>query len=244
MSEIILLKNQLIDTLWLPIVKRGGDIFYPRLRKNKKMKVLTLTNDRNFQEIKKFIENNLTTKERVFVWNHSLIKKLRLETELSPAIVLGTTRYEDSISSSSFSLRTYFPFDVINLDFSSQDPDLERGRIEKEIQSLEKTVKSQKEKGNERFVLIYTTLLNSNNLDYRSIVNRSNAIQVARWSGLSLESFPSSIVDPIEKVECISTVLSKICLKFDYDAEIENRCHRLGTTPKYICSIIGLLGGG
>lgn len=240
MSEILIFKNRLINELWLLNVKRGGNIFYPR-KKNKKMKLLTLTNDRNFQEIIRFEEENITTREYVVVWTHSHIKKLRLETELSPAKVLGATRYERSTSSSSFSISELFPFDVINLDFSSQDPDLESGRIEKEIQSLEKTIGLQREYERAGFILIYTTLLNSNNLNYESIATVSNTIYVPGWSGLSLEEFSSHIADQKEKMRCVESVMSEICSKYNYNVRIEKKYCSLGDFQKYLYSIAGLL---
>jgi hypothetical protein len=241
MSEISEIKTQSINDLWLPKVKKAGEIFYPKLRKNKKMKLLTLTDDRNFQEIKVFEENSLTTKDCVIAWTYSHIKKLRLETELSPTIVFGPARYEDSISSSSFSLRSHFPFDVINLDFSSQDPYLETGRVEKEIECLEKTIILQSAQRNKEFVLVYTTLLNSNSLNYMSIVSTSNAVHVPGWSGIPSGNFPPSITDQMEKIRCIESVLSEICLKYNYNGEFEKRFYSVGGTRKYICSIAGLV---
>ena len=242
MPQIPQIKTRLINDLWLPNVKKGGGVFYPKLRKNKKMKLLTLTDDRNFQEIIIFEQNNLTSKDCVIVWTHSHIKKLRLETELSPARVFGTTRYEDSISSSSFSLSSHFSFDIINLDFSSQTPDLESGRIEKEVQSLEKTIKLQTVQRNIGFVLIYTTLLNSNDLNYGTIVSTSNAMHVPGWSGLDSGDFSPSITDHMEKIRCLESVLRKICLKYNYDGEFNTEYHRIDSTQKYVCSIVGLLG--
>ena len=240
MPEVLNFKDRLINELWLPNVKRGGDIFYPK-KKNKKMKLLTLTN-KNFQEIIKLEKNNITTKESITAWTYGYIKKLRLETEL-PVAIFGPTRYEDSISSSSFSLSNHFPFDIINLDFSSQDPDFEIGRVEKEIQSLEKTIRIQKQRGKNRFILIYTTLLNSNYLSYKTIVNESNNIFVSEWLGLSSEDFSSRISDQKEKMKCIETVLTEICLKYKYQAKIEMKYFSLEENRKYLYSIVGLLNG-
>ncbi len=225
------LKDKLIDKLWLPVVREGGKIIYPRLI-NKKMKLLTLTNDKNFQEISKFEENSLTRKEHVLVWAHGHIKKLRLETEVSPAKVLGPTRYENFILSSRPSVSDYFPFDIINLDFYSQDPEMEAGRIEKEIECLEKTIHLQRECGDKKiFVLIYTTLLNFSNLNYKSIVNTL---------GLPSQNFPSSITDQMKKIKCIEYLLSKICLKHDYNNKFQTQYYSLNK-EKYICSIAGLV---
>jgi hypothetical protein len=224
-------KNKLVDGLWLPIAKKGGKVIYPRLKKNKRMKMLTLINDSNFQEIFKFEENDLTTRDRVFVWTYSYLKKSRLEPELDPAKVFGSTRYEDSILRQSFSLSGNFPFDLINLNFYSQDPELECGRIEKEIESLEKTIRLQRENENKRFILIYTTLLNSNNLDYRSITNTL---------GLSSQNFPLTITRQTEKIRCIKKVLDEICSRYDYTSEFREKRYPVDR-GKYIWSIAGLV---
>lgn len=241
MSGISQIKTQLLEVLWLPKIRRAGDILYSKLRKNKKMKVLTLTDHRNFQEITTFEESKLTLREHVTAWTYGHIEKLRLETELSPARVFGPTRYEDSISKSSFSLRAHFPFDVINLDFSSQTPDLESGRIEKEIECLERTIKLQRAHNNRGFVIIYTTLLNSNNLDYGSMVNSSNALHSPGWSGIVSGSFPPSVEDQREKIECMESILTEICSKYNYDVEFERRSFSMSGTQHSVCSIAGLL---
>ena len=240
MSEVFNLKDQLINELWLPYIKRGGDIFYPRLKKNKRMKLLTLTSDKNFQEIFTFQKNNLTDKEYIFAWTYSHIKKLRLETELSPAKIFGAIRYDNSASSSSFPISSYFPFDIINLDFSSQDPGLESGRIEREIESFERTIKLQREESGVNFIIIYTTLLNSNNLSYKSIAMASNNIPISGWPGLTLNEFPSKIKEQKEKMRCIEAVLAKLCLKYNYNIEIEKKHFSL-KEGKYMYSIVMLL---
>jgi len=241
MSEVLDLKDRLIKELWLPKTQDGSNIFFPRLKKNKKMKLLTLTSDTNFQEIVEFEENNLTEKECVVVWTHSHIKKLRLETELSPAKVLGATRYENSTLRSSFAISEHFPFDIINLDFSSQQPDLESGRIEKEIQSLEKTIQLQRECQRTGFMLIYTTLLNSNELNYQGIAVASDEIHVSGWPGLGLGEFSSRIANQMEKMTCIESVLNKICLKYNYNVEIEKKYYSLEKSQKHLYSIAALL---
>lgn len=244
MSEISDIKTQLLNDLWLPSAKKGGEVLYPRLKKNKKMKLLSLTDDRNFQEIGIFEEEALITRDRVIAWTNSHLRKLRLETELSPAKVFGTTRYEDSVSGSSFALSEYFPFDIINLDFSSQNPDLESGRIEKEILSLERTVKLQRDNNCAGFVLVYTTLLDSHSLNYQNIVTASNALHIPQWSGLDLEDFSSSVTGREEKISCLESVINGICSKYSmypHDEGFSTNNHCIGSTQKCICSIVGFM---
>lgn len=244
MPDVIGFKDKLLDDLWLPMVHKCGSILFRRTKKNRQMKLLTLTSDRGYQEVTKFEENNLTNKEWVTAWTYSHIKKLRLETEISPARVAGTTRYEDSVSSSSFSISDDFPFHIINLDFSSQDPSVETGRVEKEIKSFENTLMLQKRKGGSGFVLIYTTVLNSTHLNYGDIVETSNSLLVSGWQGLSLADFPCEITDQIDKMRCIEVVLGKMLSKYGYNCEIDSRHILLENEGKYIFSVAAVVGTG
>lgn len=235
-------KNQLIDELWLKIVKKTGSFLYPRL-KNKKMKMFTLTSDVNFAEIPRFVESKLTTKKKIVAWNYSHIKIWRLEPEpqISPAIVLGSTRFEDSILSSGTALIGHFPFDVINLDFSSQDCVSNQGRIEKELESLEKTIRIQKSveqlKG---FALIYTTLINSKEIDCQTIINKSNRMISTGWGGLILDDLPTGTANAIEKSIIIQTVLSQLASKYGFNVEQEKVDKPIATNC-LVCSVAEIL---
>lgn len=242
MPNAIGFKDKLLDDLWLLMVHKCGSVLFPRTKRNKQMKLLTLTNDRDYQEVTKFEENNLTNKECVTAWTYSHIKKLRLETEISPAKVVGATRYEDSVSRSSFSIGEDFPFHIINLDFSSQDPSVETGRVEKEIKSLEHTLRLQKQTGGSDFVLIYTTVLNSNHLNYGDIVQTSNSLLVSGWPGLSMTDFPSEITDHMDKGHCIQVVLRKILSKYGYNCEIHSKHIPLESEGKYVFSVAAVVG--
>lgn len=242
MPNVICSKGKLLDDLWLPMAHKCGNTILPRSKKNRQMKLLTLTSDKGYQEITKLEENDLTNKERVTAWTYSHIKKLRLETEISPVRVVGTTRYEDSVSSSSFSISGEFPFHIINLDFSSQDPNLETGRIEKEIKSLEDTLRLQKQTGGSGFVLIYTTVLNSNHLNYGDIVQTSNSLLVSGWPGLSMTDFPCEITDQMDKGHCIEVVLGKILLKYGYNCEIHSKHIPLESEGKCVFSVAAVVG--
>lgn len=234
------IKTQLVRDLWFPTIKSGGDILYPRLRKNKQMKVFTLTTDTNFEEITTLMSNKLSQKERIVAWTHSQFKQFRLETNISLYIVFGGTRYEDSISSLSFPLSNHLPFDVTNLDFSSQDPSFDEGRIEKEIISIEKTIKLQKNRHNNNFILIYTTILNSNNLNLTFLCGASNAIQVTGWQGLTLDGYPSNISDNKQKINCIENLLGKIVQKYNYHCNF-SKINLPLDEHKVVISIAGLL---
>ena len=214
------IKSRLLGELWLPMAIKGGNIFYPRKKKNKDMKVLTLTSDTNFNEINLFSDKNLAQRRDIVVWNNEYLKRVRLETELGNTIVLGSSRYENSIKNQNFPLNQYFPFDIINLDFFSQEPISEEGRIENEVISIEETIKFQKiTKTN--FIMIYTTILDNNTLDLNKICDESDKRMLRKWPGLTIdeELLEGAINDNSKKIEGLGCVLSQICRKYNYSFE-------------------------
>ena len=215
------LKDRLIAELWLPIAIDAGTGFYPRLRKNKKMRLFSLTNDRNFNEIVKFEENKLTQREDVAVWTKDTLKRIRLETE-SIDIVLGGSLYEQSILGNNCPLHEHFPMDIINLDFTSQDPDLGNGRIEKELESLEKTVNLQNQKQGKNFLLMYTTIIDSNNLNKDGVIHTSDSIRVNGRDGLNINNFSQPLIDENSKKSFIEEVIKEICQKYGYRNSTSN----------------------
>lgn len=58
-------KHVLVDKLWLPTTQKWSTVLRPRVRKNKRLKLLTLTNDASFEEVTKLEEEELTEKECV-----------------------------------------------------------------------------------------------------------------------------------------------------------------------------------
>jgi len=242
MIEIASIKDKLIDELWLPIAMKGGSTFYPRLIKNKKMKMLTLTHHNNCHELEKFIKNKLTKKELITGWNRETNEAIRLECERLES-ARGGYMYEDTIQDNQSGIQDEFPFDILNLDFSSQNPELEEGRIEKEILGIEHTIKIQSAKGNKGMVLIYTTILKSKPLNPPIIKRRSDDIRIQGWKGLSINGLPSNITDCNEKIRCTDKIFQQICFKYQYEnvGNVESLCVGLSNSPGYILSIAVLL---
>lgn len=158
-------KTLLVNDLWLPLVKSGGDQLFPRLRKHKKMRLFTLTS-MNYQEVRAFEENKLTYRKDVVAWTHSYQQKFRLETELGPSEVLCEGRFDDAVNEESQVLLAHFPYHILNLDFSSQKPvNSSNGRIEKEINAVNVLVNLLNNHQTNGFVLLYTTLLDQIDLN-------------------------------------------------------------------------------
>ena len=217
------IKNELIDKLWLPAAKKCGILFYPRL-KYKKMKVLTLTSYENFNEVELFIKNNLTEKNLIIGWNNSRLKCIRLETEGRIGKILGSTKYENSIHTD-HELRGYFPFDIINLDFISQDLQEEQGRLEKEMFAVEMSIKWQalKMDGRSGYVLLFTTKLDSKDIARKIIIEHSNAIMPLNgWGGLHFNEFHETIRTHEEKINFINSFIEQIGTKYHFTVEMES----------------------
>lgn len=215
MLNIDTLKNQLIDSLWFAKARDAGATFYPR-RKNKRMKLFTLTNGINFDEIAKLEEGLLIQRADIVAWVVSdFNKRMRLEVESVGCILEGDILTESILDASS-ELQNHFPRDIINLDFSSQDLNMQNGRIEQEIMCLEKNINLQNKKGGEKFVVIYTTILNSHSINKDEVIRASNAFRINEWSGLSLSNFSESISDINQQKVFIKEVLRKIYQKYGY----------------------------
>lgn len=241
MANIALIKDILIDELWVPIAVAAGEILYSRRKKNKRMKMLTLTHHSNCREAGEFIKNRLTNKELIVGWNKGTTEVIRLEAERLGSVV-GPYVYEDSIIEGGTNVQNKFPFDILNLDFSSQKPESENGRLEREILSVEHTFNLQSEKGNNGMVLIYTTLLDSNFLDLYEIKQKSDNIGIKGWGGLSINKLPTNARDHEEKTKCLKEILQQICSKhYRNIRDFNSLCVRLSNGSAHILSIGVLL---
>ncbi len=199
-------KQILVNDLWLPLVKDGGDQLFPRRRIHKNMKLFTLT-DMNYEEIKIFEENKLTKRENIIAWNHSYQQTLRLETELGRSVILSEGRLDDALNEDNQTMPENFACDILNLDFTSQKPiNGAAGRIENEINCGNILISILNNNQMNGFVLIYTTLLdqfdlNPNNIEFT--LNTPNAI-----------SNPVSNIN--DKVELIKIAINTLCQNNSY----------------------------
>lgn len=234
------MKDILISDLWRQAAVDAASSLYPRRKKNKQMKMLTLT-DRDFKEIKEFERIRLTKRDLVVAWTYSYQNTWRLETALGKSEVLGSTRYENEIISNPQSILCHFPFDIINLDFYSQNPLQVNERIEKEIKSTEYTIKFQNEKSDKGTVLIYTTKIDSNPLNPNLMKEFSDSIIISEWHGLSINGFSYNITHCQKKIRFIEHILKEICTKYNYNNSFKKLFLNLPGDNEHIYSIAGLL---
>jgi hypothetical protein len=232
-------KHLLLKNLWLPLAKDAGDSFFPKLRKNKKMRVFTLTDESNCEEISAMIEASLTTSEAIFGWASSMFKKARLETHREPIHVIGATRFEDCVTGDSTPIEECFPFDILNMDFSSQNGEGYPGRIEKEMISLEVTIRMQKERISDRkgFLLIYTTKLNSQSIHSGSIKTNSDRFIIPNWAGLNTSGLPSTATVHDEKTRVIKAFIDQLPQKYGFRITAESKISKAVTGDEHLLSI-------
>jgi len=214
------LKNQLIDNLWLPKGKEACSILYPRRRKNPNMKLFTLTNGINFNEIIKFEQENIINRTDVVAWVISdFNKKMRLEVENIGHILEGNI-LDDVVIGPSSQLQSHFPCDIVNLDFSSQEPALTTGRVEAEINFCEKNILLQKQKNAKKFVFIYTSLIDANGINSNNVVSISNSITTNGWQGLNIQGYPTQVTDYNQQKALIGDFIKEVCSKHGFIEKI------------------------
>jgi len=142
---------------------------------------------------------------------------VRIETEaVSGGNILEGDLLLEVILSSTSELQKFFPFDIVNLDFSSQELDGHNNRLERELSFLEKFLFLQNENDIKKLVLIYTSLFNSDSINKNTIVSLSDQIQVDGWQGLDLSNFLPVISGIIDLKTFINRTLQLFCQKHGY----------------------------
>jgi len=211
------IKNNLLEELWTDHVIKIGNILYPkRTKTNKHLKIFSLTNYENTKEITKYISASLTTREDITTYTNSYDGRKRLES--LGLHVLGTSKFEDAICGSA-PLRDSFHYNYINLDFTSQIPEIVNGRLEKEIKSLEEIVKLKKEICMNYYGITYTTTLNGCSVDTNLISRNSNLCVAHNWVGLTLPIVPNPTINIADKILIIKAYSEEISKKYDYTIE-------------------------
>jgi len=215
------IKSSLIEQLWIPTCVKGGMVLSKK-KKRKELTVLTLTSRSNCDEVRRFIEEGLTERELTYVWTGSYYERVWLETELGDVHFIGPERLEDAVHNFNGSLNNAYPFHIINLDFSSQNPVLEEGRIEQELESLETIIYNQSRK-NVDFILIYTTILDGHHIDVTNICDASEQQMLLGWPGITLDErfLQGPVCDLEDKVEVIEAIIIEMANKYNYKIELK-----------------------
>jgi len=218
MPDIDSLKIELLDKLWLPKAKEARSLIYPKRRNNARMSLFTLTDGISLREILKLEEENLIQKENVVAWVRTMNKRWRVEAE-SVGCVLHGDVYDGPFLGPSCEVATRIPFDIINLDFESQQPTSKQGRIENEIEKLAKIISLQGQKGCNKFVLIYTTFVDIYDINAKGIVEEF---------GLNLNGFANTVTDAAHKQSFLRVLFEKLIQKNAYKCASDVVCLSYG----------------
>lgn len=215
MVNVDTLKVRLIDELWLPKIKEVAPSFYPRRKKHIELRLFTLSDGINFEEISKLETEKFVTRTDAAVWIVSdFHKRMRVESENVGTILEGDI-FADTICDVSSQLCTVFPRDIINLDFSTQQTTLAQ-RIKSEVICLEKNINLQNQKGAKNFLLFFTSILDALPVEVNEIVRDSNAIQIQGWAGVSSPTFPQTITDKLQLQDFLKALVLQICQKYGF----------------------------
>jgi hypothetical protein len=132
---------------------------------------------------------------------------------------MAPSRYENTLTQNPQSVEAEFPFQIINLDFVSQDMSLESGRAEREIESIEATFRLQSENAQKPhcgFSIAYTTLLDSLPINCYDLIQRLNSHHRDGWSGILTKDFPPDALPSAVKTETIQRLLTVMAVKYGY----------------------------
>jgi hypothetical protein len=216
MPDVTSSKIELIDRLWLPKIREAKSIIYPRKKKGR-MRLFTLTDGISFREISKFEEENLIQKEDVVAWVKTMIKRSRAEAESVGTVFDGHIYDNELFLGTSCQAKVLFPFDIINLDFESQEPTLERGRIEIEMDKIEKIITLQNQHNCNKFVLMYTTLIDTCDIDANRVKQTSDSLSMSGWNGIELNGFTGLITDSALKQRYLQNYFEQLTRKYTYN---------------------------
>ncbi len=204
-------KSHFINELWLPLSFDLGKMKSPRIRKNKNFRFFTLTTGFDYTEIEKFVKSNISKYDGTVAWTNNSTKKYRIETGVRVK-VFNQAKYED-INLEHHQVSSYFPFDIINLDFLSQDDWNSPNKLLKVIKSYGETIKCQDTNDSTSFLIILTVPIDEQPIlrDQFEILRDFPGV-ITRCS-----SFPPSIKNMDEKVSFLETLLVEMISEFGFE---------------------------
>lgn len=200
-NDFSLIKTDLASSMWKEHIIKVGDYIAKR-RKHKLLTTLTLTHSVNTSEIKQLKDDKISKKRDIVMWNCSLQVRARLESE--GPISRGGAKFEHAIIMDR-TLKDNFNFDIINLDYTSQNPGKVDGRLEDELISLEHVIINLRKylDGKKFSLILFTTMINKCNVLTNTIISASNELN-PRSKPLSFSRNSNPIVNPNEKIDIIS----------------------------------------
>ena len=200
-AQISEIKSLFMSELWLPLSFHFGKLKAPRIRKYKDFRFFTLTTGFDYSEIEKFVKSNISKYDNTIAWTNNSTKKYRIETGVRVK-VFNQAKYED-INLEHHQISNFFPFDIINLDFLSQDDWNSPNKLVKVIKSYGDTVKCQDAKRSSSFLIILTVPID----DSPILREQFNILRDFPGVITKCSSFPVSIQDTDEKISFLEALL-------------------------------------
>jgi hypothetical protein len=198
------------------------------------MRLFTLTDGTTFKEIFKLEEEKLIQREDVVAWVRTMQQRARAESE-SIGCVFDGHIYNDEFLGPSCQLKAQFPFDIINIDFVAQGLLSEQGKIERELEKLEKIIALQNQMECNKFVLIYTTSIDAHEINATEVIRTSDSSFMNGWAGLGVISPFNLITDLNQKQKFIRDLFERLIQKYKY------KCAPHVVDDTQLFSIVGII---
>lgn len=221
-DPLISSKTEIANDFWRDKFIQIGKDIAPK-KKYKKLRVFSLTNSRNIEEVNILTKELLSSREDMFAWCNHSIDRYSLESESKFNEVLDAADFEETlISHSKHKVDSYFPFHILNIDFTSQTIESGAGRLEKELHSIEKILTKQKEKnGNSGWLILVTTLIDNIDVDTSIIRTNSDQYNIGPWTGITL-SKKGTLNTPDDKKSIIIEFFKQLKLKYELKDDIDS----------------------
>ncbi|MFH2106490.1 MAG: hypothetical protein ABII22_04465 [Candidatus Micrarchaeota archaeon] len=227
-TEILKLKTTLVKNFWRDELIKVGSLISNSKKKN--LKVLTLTNSRNIEEVSLLTKEYLSSKEFLFAWCNNSTEAYSLASEGKFKDVVEAANFEECFTDCpDHEIFNEFPFCICNLDFTSQDIAANSGRIEKELLSIEKLVQKQIMTGSAKnWLLIYTSIIDDNNVDSQAVKSNSDRISVTGWRGITFTINPRTTSQE-EVKRLIDECLAELLKKYNLSSEVKTFTKRINS---------------
>lgn len=208
------LNRKILKEICLPTARIVGGKVYPNRRKRKNLKALILGSSEYLDPVNSLIREGLTTKDNLIVFQRELNKQLRIETD--GFNTLGGRAFESVMENQDSELLNVFPFEIIYLDFPSQEPEPIEGRAERELESIEYTISTQVSKDSKCFGLIYTSIIDSFGISPTEVFKSSSKKYVDGWYPKKFDGFGERCIEFNESVKLVDAALMVISKKYGY----------------------------
>jgi len=221
-DALVSLKTKIANDFWKNKFIKIGQSVSPR-KKYKSLKVLSLTNSRNIEEVKILTKEHLSSRDHMFAWCNDFIEASSLDAEAKFKEVLDAAKFEETmLNDTDHQVYGCFPFHILNIDFTSQAVESGDGRLERELNSIEKTIMKQNGgNGSEAWLMLFTTLIDNAPVSTDVVKTNSDRYAVSSWSGISFSKGGSlNSLDDIKNV--IMEFFEKMKDKYGLQVEIDS----------------------